>query len=68
MVAIIENPFYAVMNTRNGTVNRLNRKLALMDRDDEGKYTGKLDLILQMPYTVKSELQQQHAEDRVKSM
>lgn len=68
MVAIVENPFYAVMNTRNGTVNRLNRKLALMDRDDEGKYTGKLDLILQMPYTVKSELQQQHAEERIKSI
>ena len=65
MVAIVENPFYAVMNVRNGTVNRLNRKLALMDRDDEGKYTGKLDVILQMPYTVKSELQMQQAQSRV---
>lgn len=68
MVAIVENPFYAVMNVRNGTVNRLNRKLALMDRDDEGKYTGKLDVILQMPYTVKNELQIQHAEERVKNI
>lgn len=68
MVAIVENPFYAVMNVRNGTVNRLNRKLALLDRDDEGKYTGKLDVILQMPYTVKSELQAQQASERLRAL
>lgn len=60
-VALIENPFYAVMNEPNGTVQRLIRKLNLMDVIDEQLGSGKLDLIIQLPYVVKSEARRQQA-------
>lgn len=63
-VALIENPFYAVMNEPNGTVQRLIRKLNLMDVIDEQLGSGKLDLIIQLPYAVKSEARRQQALQR----
>lgn len=63
-VALIENPFYAVMNEPNGTVQRLIRKLNLMDVIDEQLGSGKLDLIIQLPYVVKSETRRQQAMKR----
>lgn len=63
-VAIIENPFYAVMNEPNSTVQRLIRKLNLMDVVDDQLGSGKLDLIIQLPYIVKSEARKKQAEDR----
>ena len=63
-VAIIENPFYAVMNEPNGTVQRLIRKLNLMDVVDDQLGSGKLDLIIQLPYIVRSEARKKQAEDR----
>lgn len=64
MAAIVENPLYAVMNEPNSTVQRLIRKLNLLDVIDEKNSSGKLDLIIQLPYTVKSELRRQQAEER----
>lgn len=64
MVAIIENPFYAVMNEPNSTMQRLIRKLNLLDTVDEQAGSGKLDLIIQLPYVVKSEARRQQAERR----
>ena len=63
-VSIIENPFYAIMNEPNSTLQRLIRKLNLLDVIDEQSGSGKLDLIIQLPYTIKSELRQQQAEKR----
>lgn len=63
-VAIIENPFYAVMNEPNGTIQRLIRKLNLMDVIDEQVGSGKLDLIIQLPYVVKNDMRRKQAEDR----
>ena len=63
-VALIENPFYAVMNEPNGTIQRLIRKLNLMDVIDEQVGSGKLDLIIQLPYVVKSEARKQQAMQR----
>lgn len=63
-VAIIENPFYAVINEPNSTIQRLIRKLALLDYSDENAASGKLDLIIQLPYTVKSEARRNEAEIR----
>lgn len=63
-VAIIENPLYAVMNEPNSTMQRLIRKLSLMDIIDEESSSGKLDLIIQLPYLVKSEAKKKQAEDR----
>ena len=68
MVAIVENPFYAVMNERNSTLQRLNRKLALLDAVDEQSSSGKLDLIIQLPYQIKTPLRKQQAEDRRKNI
>lgn len=68
MVAIVENPFYAVMNERNSTLQRLNRKLALLDAVDEISSSGKLDLIIQLPYTVKTQLQKDRSEQRRKDI
>ena len=64
IVAIVENPFYAVMNEQNSTLARLKRKLALIDIVDEKNSSAKLDLIIQLPYVVKSELQKEQAEKR----
>lgn len=63
-VAIIENPLYAVVNETNSTVQRLIRKLSLLDAVDEESSSGKLDLIIQLPYTLKSGLKQEQAERR----
>lgn len=67
-VAILENPFYAVMNAPNSTLQRLIRKLRLLDVIDEQAGSGKLDLIIQLPYTIRSEARQQQAEIRRKSV
>lgn len=67
-VAIIENPFYAVMNERNSTMQRLIRKLALLDAIDEQCGSGKLDMIIQLPYTVKTDLKKQQADKRRKDL
>lgn len=63
-VAIIENPFFAVMNEPNSTMQRLIRKLNLLDVIDEQSGSGKLDLIIQLPYIIKSEARRQQAEQR----
>ena len=63
-VAIIENPLYAVMNEPNSTMQRLIRKLSLLDSVDEESSSGKLDLIIQLPYVIKSEAKRQQAEER----
>lgn len=67
-VAIVENPLYPVMNEPNSTVQRLIRKLALLDNIDEQSGSGKLDLIIQLPYVVKSEARRQQAEKRRKDI
>ena len=67
-VAIIENPFYAVMNERNGTLARLTHKLNLLDAIDEQSSSGKLDLIIQLPYIIKGEARKQQAELRRKEL
>ena len=61
-VGIIENPFYAVMNERNSTMQRLAKKLALLDAVDEQTSSGKLDLIIQLPYTIKSQARKDQAD------
>ena len=63
-VAIIENPLYAVINEPNSTMQRLIRKLNLLDIIDEQSSSGKLDLIIQLPYVIKTELKRQQAEQR----
>ena len=63
-VAIIENPLYSVMNEPNSTLQRLLRKLNLLDSIDEQSASGKLDLIIQLPYVIKSEARRQQAEQR----
>lgn len=68
MAAIIENPFYAVMNEPNSTLQRLIRKLNLLDVIDEQSGAGKLDLIIQLPYIIKTEARRQQAESRRKDI
>lgn len=63
-VAIVENPLYSVINEPNSTMKRLVRKLAILDAIDEQSGSGKLDLIIQLPYAVKGELKQQQADKR----
>ena len=67
-VAIVENPFYSVMNEPNSTLKRLVRKLNLLDAIDEQSGSGKLDLIIQLPYVVKGETRQKQAEQRKESI
>lgn len=67
-VAIIENPFYAVMNEPNSTLQRLNHKLSLLDRLDTDNSSGKLDLIIQLPYSVKNPKRKELAENRRKDL
>lgn len=64
LAAIVENPLYGVMNEPNGTLQRLTRKLQLLDVVDEQTSSGKLDLIIQLPYTIKSEARKKQAEQR----
>ena len=66
--AIIENPFYSIMNEPNSTMRRLNRKLSLLDITDEQTASGKLDLIIQLPYLVKSEARKKQANERRKEI
>lgn len=68
IVAIVENPFYSIMNEPNSTFMRLTRKLALLDAIDEQSGSGKLDLIIQLPYTIRSEARQKQAEERRKAI
>lgn len=63
-VAIVENPLYSVINEPNSTVQRLMRKLALLDVTDEHTASGKLDLIIQLPYVIKTPARRQQAEER----
>lgn len=67
-VAIIENPLYTVMNEPNSTLQRLIRKLSLLDVVDEQSASGKLDIIIQLPYQIKSESKRQQAEQRRKDI
>lgn len=67
-VAIIENPLYAVMNEPNSIMQRLIRKLNLLDAIDEQSGSGKLDLIIQLPYTIRSEARRKEAEKRRKDI
>ena len=67
-VAIVENPLYAVINEPNSTMQRLIRKLSLLDVTDEQTASGKLDLIIQLPYVIKTPARQQQAEDRRKAI
>lgn len=64
MVAIVENPLYAVINEHNSTMQRLTRKLALLDSMDERISSGKLDMIIQLPYSIKSEARRTLANER----
>lgn len=67
-VALVENPLYAVINEQNSTMQRLIRKLSLLDYLDERNSSGKLDLIFQLPYTVKTEARKRQAEERRKNI
>lgn len=67
-VAIVENPLYNIMNEPNSTLQRLTRKLSLLDTSDELSSSGKLDLIIQLPYVIKSEARKQQAEQRRKDI
>ena len=67
-VAIIENPLYAIINEPNSTAQRLKRKLSLLDVTDEKTASNKLDLIIGLPYVVKTETRRKQAEERMKSI
>lgn len=66
--AIVENPLYGVMNEPNSTLQRLIRKLGMLDSVDEASSSGKLDLIIQLPYVIKTEGKRQQAEQRAKEI
>jgi Phage portal protein len=68
VVAVIENPFYAIMNEPNSTLQRLIHKLNLLDAVDEASSSGKLDIIIQLPYVIKSEARRAQAEQRRKDI
>ena len=68
IVGIVENPLYAVMNEPNSTMQRLIRKLSLLDVTDEQTASGKLDLIIQLPYVIKTPARRQQAEERRKDI
>lgn len=68
IVAIVENPLYSVMNEPNSTLQRLIRKLNLLDAVDEQSASGKLDIIIQLPYVIKSDSKRQQAEQRRKDI
>lgn len=63
-IAIVENPLYTVMNEINSTYNRLVKKLSYLDSIDEQSASGKLDMLIQLPYTIKTETRRQQAENR----
>jgi hypothetical protein len=68
VVAVVENPMYSVMNEPNSTLQRLRHKLSLLDATDDQTASGKLDLIIQLPYTIRSDLKRQQAEQRRKDI
>jgi len=68
MVAIVENPFYAIMNEPNSTLQRLIRKLNILDAIDEQSGSGKLDMIIQLPYVIKTQQRREEAEKRRKEI
>lgn len=68
MVSIIENPMYSIINEPNSTMQRLIRKLTLLDRVDETTSSGKLDMIIQLPYVIKSESRRKEADKRKKDI
>lgn len=68
IVAIIENPLYSIVNSPNSTLQRLIRKLNILDAIDEQSGSGKLDLIVQLPYIIKTDARRQQAEDRRKDI
>ena len=68
MVGIIENPMYSIINEPNSTMQRLIRKLTLLDRVDETTSSGKLDMIIQLPYVIKSESRRKEADKRKKDI
>lgn len=68
MVGIVENPFYSVMNSPNSTLQRLIRKLAILDLVDEATGSGKLDIIIQLPFQVNTERKRKQAEIRRKNL
>mgnify|MGYP004510095233 FL=1 len=67
-VGIVENPMYSVMNEPNSTVQRLKRKLSLIDVTDDRTASGKMDLIISLPYSVRTELKRNQANDRMKDL
>jgi hypothetical protein len=68
VVALVENPLFSVMNEPNSTLQRLIRKLNLLDESDEKSAAGKLDMIIQLPYVIKSEARRQQADQRLKDI
>lgn len=68
IAAIVENPLYAVINEPNSTMKRLSRKLSLLDVTDEQTASGKLDLIIQLPYVIKTDTRREQAENRRKDI
>ena len=68
MVAIVENPLYSIMNEPNSTLQRLLRKLNLLDAVDEQSASGKLDIIIQLPYVIKTEARREEAQKRLKEI
>jgi hypothetical protein len=66
--AVVENPMYAVMNEPNSTLQRLRHKLSLLDSVDEQSASGKLDILIQLPYVIRSETKRQQAEQRRKDI
>ena len=68
MVCLIENPLYAIVNEPNGTLQRLKRKLSLLDVADENTASGKLDMIIQLPYLVRTPTKKAQAEARRKDI
>lgn len=67
-VAIVENPLYSIMNEPNSTLRRLSRKLSLLDKVDEQSSSGKLDILIQLPYTIHTDVKKKQAEERRKSI
>lgn len=68
LVAVVENPFYSIMNEPNSTLKRLVRKFNALDIIDDELVSGKLNMIIQLPYATKSETRRQHANDRVRDI
>lgn len=68
MVSILENPFYSIMNSHNSTARRLSRKLTLLDAADEKQSSNKLNMIIQLPYSTRTEMKREAAKERMESL